>query len=92
METSLDHPDIPDAHTVWVAMIDSAERSIDIEHFYGANVNGSRLEPVLAALERAAARGVTVRSLFASTFYPGLYPECPIGWAPCSARRCVSLT
>lgn len=75
--TALDHPDIADAHDVWVAMIDSAERTIDIEEFYGSNRSPSRLDAVIAALGRAAARGVTIRLLFGERFYSGLYPEVP---------------
>ncbi|NNE07687.1 MAG: phospholipase [Gemmatimonadetes bacterium] len=61
IETSLDSPDLREAHEVWVEMIDGAERSLAFEHFYASSEPGSRLETVIAAIERAAGRGVTVR-------------------------------
>lgn len=61
IETSLDSPDLREAHEVWVEMIDGAERSLAFEHFYASSEPGSRLEPVIAAIERAAGRGVAVR-------------------------------
>lgn len=77
VETTLDHPDIPDAHEVWVAMIDAAERSIDIEHFYASNASPSRLDAIIAALQRAAERGVAIRLVFGKRFYQGDYPDVP---------------
>ena len=41
---------------------------------------GSRMHAVLAAIERAAARGVHVRLLLDDTFYPK-YPEVPDAWS-----------
>ncbi|MDI1478186.1 phospholipase D-like domain-containing protein [Polyangium sp. y55x31] len=73
-ETTLDHPDVPNAADVWLAMIQSAKRSIDIEHFYISNAPGGKLEPVLAAIEEAASRGVRVRLLVDMKFYQR-YPE-----------------
>ncbi|MDC3980059.1 phospholipase D-like domain-containing protein [Polyangium jinanense] len=73
-ETMLDHPDVPNAADVWLAMIQGAKRSIDIEHFYISNAPGGKLEPVLAAIEEAASRGVRVRLLVDMKFYQR-YPE-----------------
>ncbi|MFT7579947.1 MAG: phosphatidylserine/phosphatidylglycerophosphate/cardiolipin synthase-like enzyme [Myxococcota bacterium] len=73
-ETTLNSPDIPDAHEVWLAMIRSATTSLDIAQFYVADTAGSRLSPVLAAVEAAAKRGVRVRILAEKIFY-GQYPE-----------------
>ncbi len=67
-------PDLPAAHTVWVDMIDGATTRIDLAHFYASNREGSRLEPVIVALERAAARGVAVRWLAEDSFH-ATYPE-----------------
>jgi phosphatidylserine/phosphatidylglycerophosphate/cardiolipin synthase-like enzyme len=61
LETRLDHADIPDAAEVWVQMIEAAERSVDLGHFYANSEPGRALEPVIAAIEAAAARGVEVR-------------------------------
>ena len=74
IETLLDHPELPDAHDVWPAMIGAAERSLDFAEFYASSAPGSRLESVIAAIEAAAARGVRVRFLAEEKFYR-TYPE-----------------
>jgi phosphatidylserine/phosphatidylglycerophosphate/cardiolipin synthase-like enzyme len=74
LETSLDHPDIPDAGDVWVAMIDGARARIDLAQFYASNQAGSRLEAVVRAIERAADRGVQVRFL-ADLKFVATYPD-----------------
>lgn len=74
IETSLDHADIPDAHDVWVAMVDGARSHIDLAQFYASDRPGSRLEAVVRALERAAVRGVRVRFLADSKFV-ATYPH-----------------
>ena len=63
VETTLDHADLPDAADVWPEMIDGARRTIDLAEFYVSDAPGSRLEPVIDALERRRARGVHVRLL-----------------------------
>src|SRR5262245_51800231 len=66
IETTLAQPDLPFAKDVWVEMIRSARRSVDLGQFYVANTeNGlnSDLEPVLKELEAAGKRGVKVRFL-----------------------------
>ena len=55
-------------------MIDGARSSIDLAEFYASDAPGSRLAPVIAALERAAARGVAVRGLFDAKFAQ-TYPD-----------------
>lgn len=74
VETTLDHPDLREAHEVWLEMIGGAEKTIDLGMFYASNRPGSRLEPVVAALEEAAGRGVRVRFLSAESFHD-TYPE-----------------
>ncbi|MDP2306252.1 MAG: phospholipase D-like domain-containing protein [Pseudomonadota bacterium] len=74
VETTLDHPGIPDASDVWVALFDGAKSSVDLGEFYVATEPGSRLELVLAALTRAADRGVKVR-LAADAKFAKTYPE-----------------
>ncbi len=59
---------LPAADAVWLAMIDAAQRHLDIAQFYIANRPNSRMEAVIAAVERAARRGVTVRVLVDATF------------------------
>ncbi|MHB1050299.1 MAG: phospholipase D-like domain-containing protein [Bacteroidota bacterium] len=66
-------PDIPEASDVWVEMIRSAERSLDIEQFYISSLDGEALDPVLEEIKNAAKRGVIVRILIdarMSTTYP----------------------
>jgi len=74
VETSLDNPDVPDAHAVWTAMLGGARQSLDFAEFYASNEPGTRLEPIVAAIEAAAARGVHVRFLAEEKFYR-TYPE-----------------
>jgi phosphatidylserine/phosphatidylglycerophosphate/cardiolipin synthase-like enzyme len=74
VETSLDHPDLPEADTVWIEMIESARESLDFAEFYASNRPGSRLEAVVRAVEAAAERGVHVRFLAGERFY-ATYPE-----------------
>jgi phosphatidylserine/phosphatidylglycerophosphate/cardiolipin synthase-like enzyme len=74
IETTLDHADIPDAYQVWPAMFRGATRTLDIAEFYVSNAPGSRLEPVLVAVEEAARRGVAVR-LLADASFAKKYPE-----------------
>lgn len=74
VETTLDHADLRDAYVVWLAMIGAARATIDIAEFYVSNAPGSRLEPVIQALEAAAARGVRVRVLVERSFVK-VYPE-----------------
>lgn len=69
VETALGHSDIPDAHEVWMAMFDAAEKTIDVEEFYISNQSPSRLDAIFQALERAAARGVAIRLLVDKQFY-----------------------
>jgi len=68
-ETSLDHPEIPEAHQVWVEMIGAARSSLDLAEFYVADEPGQRLEPVIAAIRKAARRGVAVRILADARFH-----------------------
>ncbi len=68
IETSLDNPDLREAHEVWVEMIDGAQNALAFEQFYVSSEPGSRLEPVIAAVERAAARGVAIRFLVDKRF------------------------
>lgn len=74
IETILDHPDIPEAYDTWKTMIDGAVRSLEFAEFYASSEPGSRLEPILAAVEAAAKRGVKVRFLSENNFYK-TYPQ-----------------
>lgn len=74
VETSLEHPDLPDAHQIWLEMIGGARQSLDIAQFYVVSEPGARLEPVLAAVRKAARRGVKVRILADAKFHE-TYPN-----------------
>ncbi|WLT33226.1 phospholipase D-like domain-containing protein [Geothrix sp. PMB-07] len=65
-ETDLADPALPFAKDAWVDMIRKAVVSIDAAEFYVTNRPGSALEPVLAELEKAGARGVKVRFLLSA--------------------------
>jgi phosphatidylserine/phosphatidylglycerophosphate/cardiolipin synthase-like enzyme len=74
VETSFGDPALADAATVWLDMIEHASRSLDIAQFYLSNEPGSSLEPIVAAIEAAARRGVAVRLLVEQKLLPR-YPE-----------------
>ena len=65
-ETDLADPALAFAKDAWVAMIRGAKVSVDAAEFYVTNRPGSALEPVLAELEKAGARGVKVRFLLSA--------------------------
>jgi phosphatidylserine/phosphatidylglycerophosphate/cardiolipin synthase-like enzyme len=73
VETALPR-ELPEAADVWLDMIAGAKTSIDLAEFYASNAPGSRLEPVVQALEAAAARGVRVRFLAEHSFVK-VYPD-----------------
>src|SRR5262245_44177744 len=80
VETTLDHADLRDAYAVWPEMIDRAQKTLDFAEFYASDDPASkqsrlsRLETVVQAVERAAARGVKVRFL-AEKVFQKTYPE-----------------
>ncbi len=65
LEITLDLPDIRNTPEVWLSMIDSAQKSLDMETFYVSHKSGEALTPILKAIQAAAARGVTVKLLCA---------------------------
>jgi phosphatidylserine/phosphatidylglycerophosphate/cardiolipin synthase-like enzyme len=74
IETALDHADIRNADVVWRELIDAAKSSLDFAEFYASDHPGSRLEPIVEAIEKAADRGVRVRFL-AEKKFQATYPE-----------------
>jgi phosphatidylserine/phosphatidylglycerophosphate/cardiolipin synthase-like enzyme len=71
----LDLPEISETFSVWVEMILSATKTLDIEQFYIIDKQESdpgdgpgRLAPVLDAIKSAAARGVVVRIVIDSKY------------------------
>ena len=88
--TALDLPQIPDAPDVWARTIGGARTRVDLAGFYfsrkgdgkdAAGPDSARdlLLPVLAQVEAAARRGVTVR-LLADAKFADTYPAVP-AWA-----------
>ena len=68
VETNWDQPDVRNTQKVWLEMIGRARQTLDVAQFYFAHKEGQALEPVLVALEQAAARGVRVRVLAEKKF------------------------
>ena len=68
IETTLQVPGIPLTQDVWLALIQSATTSIDIEQYYINNVAGDSLDPIVSALKDAGARGVKIRFIIDSQF------------------------
>lgn len=69
IETTLGNPELPAALDTWLALIASARKTLDLEQFYLSTWPGEPMEPVLAAIGKAAARGVRVRLLLDSRMY-----------------------
>ncbi|MFI5361595.1 MAG: phospholipase D-like domain-containing protein [Elusimicrobiota bacterium] len=67
-ETSLAEPDMRLAQDVWPEMIDRARRTLDVNEFYVTPQAGEPLEPTLAAMDRAAKRGVKIRVILEKKF------------------------
>ena len=63
LETTYGDPTLPKARAVWIEMLDSATKTIDIEQFYFSHRPGEALQPLVDAIGKAAARGVRVRLL-----------------------------
>ncbi len=86
VEVPVNAAEVPDTWETWIAMIESAERTIEAGGFYfsnspdstfnnkGIKVATGRLEMVLRALEAAGSRGVSVRVLGDEGFFQ-TYPE-----------------
>lgn len=74
VETVLEESTLPRATDVWIEMIRSAKKSIDMETFYIANEKGEPLEKVINEIIAAAGRGVQVRVIIDSNFF-SRYPE-----------------
>lgn len=78
VETTLDHPDIPDAARVWIELIRGARRTLDIAEFYASDdpAGGGQLKHVIAEIKAAARRGVAVRFLCEEKMHQ-TYPQIP---------------
>lgn len=74
VETTLDNPDIRNTLEVWLEMINSAQKTLDIEQFYISNEKGESLDTVLNTIIAASNRGVKVRIIIDAGMYQ-TYPE-----------------
>ena len=76
VETTLDHGDVADTQEVWLEMIGAAKTALDLGQFYvSPNPDlDDRMDPILAAIEAAADRGVQVR-LLADAKFQKTYPD-----------------
>ncbi len=68
IETTLTVPGIRLTQPVWIEMIQSAKKTIDLEQYYINHKEGESLEPVINALKDAGARGVKIRFIIDSNF------------------------
>jgi len=73
-ETKLGIPETARTLPVWLNLIGSADRTIDMEVFYISNKQGEALVQVIDALKTAASRGVVIR-IIADAKMAGTYPE-----------------
>lgn len=74
--TGLQSAELPYTLDVWLRMIRSARKTIDLAQYYVASAPGQPLEAVLSELERAAERGVRIRVLLSQKLlasYPDSY-------------------
>ncbi|MEW5950298.1 MAG: hypothetical protein GX447_00845 [Elusimicrobia bacterium] len=49
---------------VWLDMINSAKKTLDIEQFYVESEKGKEMEPIIKAVRKKAREGVKVRAIF----------------------------
>jgi phosphatidylserine/phosphatidylglycerophosphate/cardiolipin synthase-like enzyme len=74
VETSLGSSKTLRTADVWLDMINSAKKSIEVEAFYISNEAGEPLEPIITAFLNAASRGVIIRFVIDDRM-AGTYPE-----------------
>ncbi len=73
-ETILGIPETQRTLPVWLDMIQSAKRSIDVEIFYMSTEDGGPLNEVIEAIKFASARGVRIRIIADAKMFR-TYPE-----------------
>jgi phosphatidylserine/phosphatidylglycerophosphate/cardiolipin synthase-like enzyme len=69
VETTLDNPDVRNAHEVWLEMIGHAKRNLDLEQYYISNEPNEPLEDIIMAVVEAGKRGVKVRIIADAGMY-----------------------
>ncbi len=74
VETTLDNPDVRNAHEVWLEMIGRAKRNLDLEEYYVSNEPNEPLEDIIKAVIEAGKRGVKVRIISDAGMHK-TYPE-----------------
>jgi phosphatidylserine/phosphatidylglycerophosphate/cardiolipin synthase-like enzyme len=74
VETTLDNPDVRNAHEVWLEMINNAKFSLDIEQFYVSTEPKEPLEDIINAVIESGKRGVKIRIIADAGMYK-TYPQ-----------------
>ena len=74
VETTLDNPDVRNAHEVWLEMISHAKHNLDLEQYYISNEPNEPLEDIINAVVEAGKRGVKVRIIADAGMYK-TYPQ-----------------
>ena len=74
IETTMDNPDVRNAHEVWLEMIGGAKRSLDIEQYYVSSEPNEPMEDIIKAVIEAGKRGVKVR-IIADAGMHKTYPQ-----------------
>lgn len=74
VESAIGDRTMPRTAETWVEMIDGAQRTLELEHFYLSHWPGEATGPVIDAIGRAARRGVKVRILLDVRFH-ATYPH-----------------
>lgn len=74
VETDMDNPDVRNTHEVWLGMINSSKRTLDIEQFYISTEPNEPLEDIIGAVIEAGRRGVKVR-IIADAGMHKTYPQ-----------------
>ena len=74
VETNLGLTETSRTQAVWLDMINSAQKTIDMEIFYLSHKPGSMLDQVIQALKMASNRGVRIRIIVDSKM-ARIYPK-----------------
>jgi phosphatidylserine/phosphatidylglycerophosphate/cardiolipin synthase-like enzyme len=69
IETAIGNPEVAEVLPAWLALIDGAKHTIDLEQFYLSTWPGEPMDPILASLGQAAKRGVKLRLILDARMY-----------------------
>jgi len=74
-DTIFGQPGVRHTQQVWLDMINTAQKTIDIGAFYFSSQPGSAMEPVINAIVKASEHGVKVRIILDGSFYKQSLPS-----------------